>query len=326
MQVHVGSHLETLNGKRVTNNQEKKMLPANERHASMNRARRHFLGVAVAAGAKVAAISAVTVAAPTPVYALGRRWWKRGHGKDHHDGKSTGDSEPVSGTADGGNPGGSIGEGARCFLRGTVIKTPGGGAKVEDLRIGDTIETFSGKALAIRWVGRQTFKKSGHVWSECAMPIRVARHALDECTPHADLYLSPNHALLIDGVLIRVKELVNGVTIAPALPGNVGQIEYFSIVLDSHEVVLAEGAPVESFLYRANNHERFANFTEYDRLYPAHLRRSMTPYAPVLGYEGGWEHLRALLLLGVSRFVRVNDPIQTAYERIAARADHLANC
>ncbi|WP_457302193.1 hypothetical protein [Phyllobacterium sp. P5_D12] len=32
------------------------------------------------------------------------------------------------------------------------------------------------------------------------------------------------------------------------------------------------------------------------------------------------EHLKALLGLGISRFVQVHDPIQEAYETIAARA------
>jgi hypothetical protein len=47
------------------------------------------------------------------------------------------------------------------------------------------------------------------------MPIRVARGALAEQTPHSDLYLSPGHAVLIDGVLIMVKELVRRPVSAP---------------------------------------------------------------------------------------------------------------
>ena len=46
----------------------------------------------------------------------------------------------------------------------------------------------------------------------------------------------------------------------------------------------------------------------------------MIPYAPVLGYSGPRTHLKALLRLGVSQVVDVRDPIQVAYDRIAARA------
>jgi hypothetical protein len=46
----------------------------------------------------------------------------------------------------------------------------------------------------------------------------------------------------------------------------------------------------------------------------------MVPYAPVLGYWGARTHLKALLRLGVSQVIDVRDPIQVAYDRIAARA------
>ena len=81
-------------------------------------------------------------------------------------------------------------------------------------------------------------------------------------------------------------------------------IEYFHIVLDTHEVILAEGAPAETFLLRASNHESFTNFIEYERLHPDKPRPAMIPYAPMVGYEGGREHLKALLRLGVSRFIQ----------------------
>ncbi len=194
---------------------------------------------------------------------------------------------------------------------------------IEDLEIGDLVETVRGEALAVRWIGRRLYKKSGSSWNDSVMPIRVSRQALDQRTPHRDLYLSPNHALFVDGVLIRVKELVNGISIAPALPAQREVIEYFQIVLDTHEVILAEGAPAETFLLRASNHENFTNFVEYERLYPAGSRPAMTPFAPIVGYEGGREHLKALLRMGVSRFIDVRDPVRNAYERIAERAGQL---
>lgn len=215
---------------------------------------------------------------------------------------------------------GNKGGGHNCFLRGTSIMTPEGEARIEDLKVGDLVETVRGGAVAIKWIGRRAYTRTGPSWNDSVMPIRISRHALDDRTPHRDLYLSPNHALLIDGVLIRVKELVNGISIAPALPAERERIEYLQIVLDTHEVIWAEGALAESFLLRGSNHENFANFAEYERLYPAGTHLAMTPFAPIVGYEGGREHLKALLCLSISRFVQVRDPIQVAYERIGARA------
>ncbi|HTF61504.1 MAG TPA: Hint domain-containing protein [Edaphobacter sp.] len=280
-----------------------------ERHVPPSRARRHFLGLTLAISARFAAASAAAVIIPSlPAQAKGKGWWGK-HGGNDNSGRG-----PKGG-----------GGGNNCFLRGTSIMTPEGEVRIEGLGIGDLVETVRGEALAIKWIGRRLYKKSGPSWNESVMPICVSRQAIDQRTPHRDLFLSPNHALFIDGVLIRVKELVNGISIVPALPAERENIEYFQIVLDTHEVILAEGASAESFLLRASNHENFTNFAEYDRLYPAGSRPAMTPFAPVVGYEGGREHLKALLRLGVSRFVKVRDPVQDVYERIAVRAGQLVS-
>ncbi|WP_426131980.1 Hint domain-containing protein, partial [Pararhizobium sp. PWRC1-1] len=126
-----------------------------------------------------------------------------------------------------------------CFLRGTSITTPTGEVFIEDLHIGDRVETVGGNVRAVKWIGRQSYKRSGLSWNDSVVPIRIWRHALGHNTPHQDLYLSPGHALFIGGVLIRVKDLVNGTSIAPAPHRET--IEYYQIVLDSHDVILAEG-------------------------------------------------------------------------------------
>ena len=121
-------------------------------------------------------------------------------------------------------------------------------------------------------------------------------------------------------------DLVNGTSIVPALPCEREVIEYFHIVLDSHEVILAEGAPAETLLVTsAREHENFANFAEYERLYGGEVGSGMEPYAVNLGRgTSGRAHLKALLGLGVSYFVDVRDPLQKAYDRIAARAEKVA--
>ena len=47
-------------------------------------------------------------------------------------------------------------------------------------------------------------------------------------------------------MLIEAKDLVNGVSIVQA--ERVESVEYFHIELDSHDVIIAEGAPSESFI------------------------------------------------------------------------------
>jgi hypothetical protein len=219
---------------------------------------------------------------------------------------------------------GGNGAGPFCFLKGTRILTPKGEVCVEDLCIGDQVLTVDNRDVEIRWIGRHTYLDALSSVSEEAMPIRISRFAVDDQSPCRDLYVSPAHALLIDGYLMPAKDLVNGMSIVPALPDGVDTIEYFHLVLRTHEVVLAEGVPAETLLISmGKEHESFRKSIDYEG-YLAEVRDvPMTPYAPNIGYEGGRDHLKALLRLGMSSFVDVRDPLQRAYDRLAARSAKL---
>ena len=79
-------------------------------------------------------------------------------------------------------------------------------------------------------------------------PIKVCRSALAPNVPHRDLYLSPSHALYLDGVLVCVGGLVNDRSIVRCAKGELDQLSYFHLELEGHHVILAEGAPAESLL------------------------------------------------------------------------------
>ncbi|WP_208247675.1 Hint domain-containing protein (plasmid) [Rhizobium sp. T1470] len=281
----------------------------NDPNLPRNTARRRFLGVAAAAGARFASVAAIAMAASSASAAGLHLGWRNGGGPGNSGGN--------------GNSGGGGSSGAQCFLRGTSILTDCGEKYVEDLRIGDRVALPGGDTRAIKWVGRQVFKKGGAHWYDGVVPIRVARHALDSRTPHSDLYLSPGHALFLNGVLIRVKDLVNGTSIAPIAPTDDMTIEYYAVLLATHEVILAQGAAAETFNPSDSNRENFSNFAEYERLYAGEARVEMTSYATVLGEEGGWQHLKALLLLGASPLVPMFDPFEDACDKIDARAKEL---
>jgi Hint domain len=153
------------------------------------------------------------------------------------------------------------------------------------------------------------------------MPIRVKRSAIDDHTPHRDLYLSPQHYIYFNEVLIQVQYLVNGTTITPRMPSNESVIEYYHLDLDTHQVVYAEGALVDSYFDDGSNRENFSNCVEYERLYGVERQSKMTPLAPMLGYDNGRKALKGLVKSVISNVVDVRDPIQIAYDQIAKRAE-----
>ena len=210
-----------------------------------------------------------------------------------------------------------------CFLKGTRIATPLGDHPVEKLQVGDEVHTHDG-VKPIRWIGYDKFEKSEEsTWNKGVMPIRVARFAIDNRTPRRDLYLSPAHCLYIDGFLIPVVHLINESSIAAHMPSPINVIEYYHIEFDEHEVIFAEGTPVESYL--PTKPQNFSNFVEYERLRGIKNQSSKTPFAPLVGYYGGRDELKGFCRYLISNVVDVRDPIQVAWDRIAARATMNAN-
>lgn len=210
-----------------------------------------------------------------------------------------------------------------CFGRGTLILTPQGEVPVEDLAIGGLVVTSNGP-LPVKWIGRKILRKNASgSWHPNVIPVRVARFAIDDQTPRRDLYLSLGHCLLIDGLLIPVKHLVNECSITFDEGANKSDaIEYFSVVLDTHQAVFAEGTAAETFRYDGGQ-IAWDNVAEYEDLY-GRERKEMPAFAPHCLYKGGRAEVAALLRLAASRFVDVRDPIQISYARIAARTMSLA--
>ena len=56
--------------------------------------------------------------------------------------------------------------------------------------------------------------------------VKVARFALDGQTPHSNLYLSLGHALYLRGLLIPVKDLVNGRSIVAGQHASAFTLDY----------------------------------------------------------------------------------------------------
>ena len=133
-----------------------------------------------------------------------------------------------------------------CFAAGTHILTEFGEIKVEDLRVDDLVRTVLGETAApIIWIGRRDVDCARHPQPRKVWPVRVATGAFGPGRPHTDLFLSPDHALYVNEVLIPVKHLINGSTIVQV---PVGRVTYYHLELPQHDVVLAEGLLAETFL------------------------------------------------------------------------------
>lgn len=188
-----------------------------------------------------------------------------------------------------------------CFYPGTMIATPSGDVAVETLSIGDLVLRQDGSAASVRWMGRNTastfFGDSNKV-----LPIRIRKDALAENVPSRDLLVSPDHAVLVDDILVQAGALVNGSSIVREtdVPP---KFVYYHIELADHALIMAENTPSETFI---DNVDRMAfdNWAEHEALYgdrpaltelglpraksprqmPAATRRRLAERATQLGY------------------------------------------
>jgi hypothetical protein len=186
-----------------------------------------------------------------------------------------------------------------CFRRGTRILAERGEVAIESLKIGDRVMTMSGVTKPIRWIGRRSYSGETARDNTEVLPILIRAGALADDLPRRDLWVSPEHAMFIDGMLIPAAALVNGVSIVQE--DSIDDVTYIHLEFDSHAVIYAEGAASESFV-DDESRSMFDNAAEYARLYPNAAPEPARFCAPRT--EDGEE-------------------LEIVRERLAARAEHL---
>lgn len=175
-----------------------------------------------------------------------------------------------------------------CFLPGTRIATPRGEVQVQELKVGDLVLTQRCESHRITWIGRgEALATRGR--RNAATPVIVRKGALGDNCPNRDLYITKGHALYIDNVLIPAEFLVNHRSIR--WDDRAQEVTVYHIELERHDVLLANGAPAESYRDDGNRWLFRNGNTGWDQ--PA-----KPPCAPVL--TGGpivdaiWSRLLAL--------------------------------
>ena len=136
-----------------------------------------------------------------------------------------------------------------CFAAGTRILAERGQVAVEDLLTGARVLAHTGdgrmSSRRIIWIGHRSIDCRRHPKPWLVWPVRVMADAFGPGRPRRDVFLSPDHAVFVDGVLIPIRYLINGRSVAQ-VPAPA--VTYFHVELARHAVLSAEGLPAESYL------------------------------------------------------------------------------
>lgn len=145
---------------------------------------------------------------------------------------------------------------AICFASGTLIDTPGGPVPVETLIAGRTVTTRNGTGT-IRWIGTRRLDVIDLMANPKLLPVVIRAGAFGNGQPHSDLRVSPQHRLAVrskisqrifgaDEVLVPAKLMAHQDGLDCQIDGDVREVHYYHFMLDTHEVVLANGLWAET--------------------------------------------------------------------------------
>lgn len=202
--------------------------------------------------------------------------------------------------------------GVICFVPGTRIDTPNGAKLIEDIEPGDQVSTKDNAAQTVRWIGKRHISGSRLIAMPHMRPIRLRAHFFGVSQPDPDLILSPDHRIVVKGqaaqdlfntteVLVAARDLVNDHSVM--INHSMRQVEYIHLMLDSHQIVWANGIECESFhpanaaLEQIETTQRLALLQQFPDVadnpfdYGNFARRNLTQAeAAILAYEGFSNH------------------------------------
>ncbi len=142
-----------------------------------------------------------------------------------------------------------------CFVKGTLIETESGYRAVEELAVGDKVRASSSELLRIEWIGEKTLQAAALKRNPQLRPVCIHKGAFGKGLPDRDLYVSPQHRIVVEGwraellfgepkVFAAAVHLVNDQTIRQV--ETYDSVTYYHIACCRHAILLSNGLPTES--------------------------------------------------------------------------------
>jgi Ca2+-binding RTX toxin-like protein len=163
-----------------------------------------------------------------------------------------------------------------CFTPGSYVSTASGSVLVEELRVGDLIETRDNGPRPVRWIGRKTVYPKTLAQCPHVRPILIRKDSIAPSVPDRDMRVSPQHRMLVENsatqlwlgekeVLVKAKHMTHKPGIEQTISHET--VTYIHVMFDQHEIILVDNAWTESFqpgdlLAHGNNDGTFDELLE----------------------------------------------------------------
>lgn len=174
-----------------------------------------------------------------------------------------------------------------CFDASTRISTAQGERPIGSLVVGDLVITVDNGLQPVRWISHSV--RNWDTKPHKDKPILFSAGSLGAGLPRRNLMVSPQHRMLIkdsicdEGVFIPAKKLTDMKGVRQMTGRR--NVDYVHIMFDAHQVVLAEGAPSESFYPGPSSM----------KLLPEADKRELLHLFPQIATQGGYPPAREII-------------------------------
>lgn len=198
--------------------------------------------------------------------------------------------------------------GLPCFVSGSRVRAARGEVPVQDLEPGDAVAVLRNGAQTfepVKWIGHTRVDIARHSHAEDIAPIRIRAGAIADQRPSRDLLVSPEHCMIIDGLCVPAKLLVNGGSIVTEY--HHPPFTYYHLELADHGILYVEDAETESYLDTGNR-------SVFDNAGGA---RQLHPRFTLDSGSARWQTDACAPL------ARVPDQVEPIWARLAARSQEI---
>jgi hypothetical protein len=192
-----------------------------------------------------------------------------------------------------------------CFVQGALIATTRGPVPVENVRVGDLVQTLDHGFQPVRWHGARAVRSEGAMAA-----VRIPAGVFGS---HGGAAVSPQHRLRLSGwraehflgaadALVKARHLVKLGVLRQDTSG--AGVVYHHLLFDRHEIILADGLWSESYHPGPMSlHDRRIR-AEIVALFPALAMDEGTGYGPLVRRECTLREAAVLIGQGLPKWAR----------------------
>jgi len=146
-----------------------------------------------------------------------------------------------------------------CYLAGSLISTPNGPRKIEDISPGDYVYTYNGGIEAesrVEWVGVASVRTTPNMQEDVSgYPVVIKKDAISANVPYADLSVTSEHCIVLDGKFSPIRMLVNGSSIFYDRTNT--RFLVYHLMTAQHSIINVNGILSETYLYNKSSIWKF---------------------------------------------------------------------